>query len=132
MVNKAIIVGRVGKDPEVRTTTNSRVASFSLATTEKYNDQEKTQWHNCIVWAKLADVVEKYVKKGQLLYVEGRIEYRSYDDKDGNKRYITDIVVSSLQMLGGKKTDDVTAKPEPQAEAPSQSNTSDEPNGLPF
>ena len=112
MINKAILVGHVGKDPEVRTTTNSRVASFSLATTEKYNDQEKTQWHNCIVWAKLADVVEKYVKKGQLLYVEGRIEYRSYDDKDGNKKYITDIVVLNLQMLGKKETSAYVSDPD--------------------
>ena len=104
MINKAILVGHVGKDPEVRTTTNSRVASFSLATTEKFDGKEKTQWHNCSVWGKLADVVEKYVKKGQLLYVEGKIEYRSYDDKDGNKRYVTDIVVFTLQMLGKKET----------------------------
>lgn len=103
MINKAILIGRVGKDPEVRTTTNSKVASFSLATTDKYKDKETTQWHNCVVWAKLADVVEQYVKKGQLLYLEGKIEYRSYDDKDGNKKYITEIVVMNLQMLGKKE-----------------------------
>ena len=130
MINKAILVGHVGKDPEVRTTTNSRVASFSLATTEKYNDQEKTQWHNCIVWAKLADVVEKYVKKGQLLYVEGRIEYRSYDDKDGNKRYITEIVVSSLQMLGKKET--VTEAVDNSKPQTVQSNTGDGFDDLPY
>ena len=114
MINKVQLIGHVGKDPEVRITTNSRVASFSLATTEKFNGNEKTQWHACSVWGKLADVVEKYVKKGQLLYVEGKIEYRSYDDKDGNKKYVTDIVVFTLQMLGGKKSDDVAIRPDTQ------------------
>lgn len=118
MINRVQLIGHVGKDPEVRTTTNSKVASFSLATTERYKDKENTQWHNCIVWAKLADVVEQYVKKGQLLYVEGRIEYRSYDDKDGNKKYITDIVVSTLQMLGGKKSDDIAVRPDVQDDLP--------------
>lgn len=103
MINKVQLIGHVGKDPEIRNTANSKVASFSLATTERYKDKETTQWHNCVVWAKLADVVEKYVKKGQLLYVDGKIEYRSYDDKDGNKKYITDIIVMNMQMLGKKE-----------------------------
>src|SRR5690606_25851972 len=92
-----------------------RVAAFSLATSDSWKDgrgerQEKTQWHRCTVWNRnqdtgLVDVVEKYVKKGDKLYVEGRVEYRQYQDKDNNTKYATDVVVQSLLMLGGGKTD---------------------------
>jgi len=108
MINKTILVGRVGKDPETRNLgESSKVSKFSLATSESYKDKqgqkvETTEWHNIVVWNGLADVVEKYVRKGSLLYVEGKIKYGSYDDKDGNKKYTTDIVVNNLQMLGGK------------------------------
>jgi single-strand DNA-binding protein len=110
-LNKVILIGNLGKDPEVRATSNgSRVASFSLATTRTWNDpsgtkQEKTEWHRCVVWSgkgqSLVEVVEKYVKKGDRLYVEGRIEYGQYQDKDGQTRYTTDIRVLELIMLGG-------------------------------
>jgi single-strand DNA-binding protein len=103
MINSVHLIGRTGKDPEIRTTQNSKVATFSLATTEKYKDKEETQWHNIVIWGKLADVVEKYVKKGMLLYVEGKVTYRSYDDKDGNKKYITEIVCHTMTMLSGKE-----------------------------
>ncbi len=103
MINSVHLIGRTGKDPEIRTTQNSKVATFSLATTEKYNDKEEIQWHNIVIWGKLADVVEKYVKKGMLLYVEGKLKYRTYDDKDGNKKYITEIVCHSMTMLSGKE-----------------------------
>jgi single-strand DNA-binding protein len=112
-LNKVILIGNLGNDPEVRSTTGgNRVATFSLATSRSWNDasgqkQEKTEWHRCVVWntktSALADVVEKYVKKGDKLYVEGRIEYRQWQDKDGQTRYSTEINVRELIMLGGAR-----------------------------
>jgi single-strand DNA-binding protein len=110
-LNKVTLIGNLGNDPEVRSTTGgNRVATFSLATSRSWNDasgtkQEKTEWHRCVVWntksSQLADIVEKYVKKGDKLYVEGRIEYRQWQDKDGQTRYSTEINVRELIMLGG-------------------------------
>ena len=109
MINKVILIGNVGQDPEVRYTgdanNGAKVATVRLATTERYRDrngnpQEHTEWHNVVVWRNQADVVEKYVKKGTQLYVEGRIRTRSWDDQNGNKRYTTDIVADTLQLLG--------------------------------
>jgi len=107
-VNKATLIGRVGKDPEVKQITGGAVAKFTIATSESYKNKagekvEQTEWHNCVVFGKLCDVIEKYVKKGDLLYVEGKIIHGSYEDKDGNKRYTTDIKVNEMKMLGGKK-----------------------------
>ena len=107
MVNKAIIVGNLGKDPEVRFTPSGRaVAKFSVATTEKWTDQqgqkqEKTEWHNIVVWGKQAEICGQYLSKGRQVYIEGRITNRSYDDKDGNKRYITEIIAQNVRFLGG-------------------------------
>jgi single-strand DNA-binding protein len=113
-LNKAILIGNIGGDPEIRTTSNGgRVASFSLATSRSWNDQggakqEKTEWHKCIAWnnstrgSGLADVVEKYVRKGEKVYVEGEIEYRQYQDKEGQTRYVTEIRVRELMLLGGR------------------------------
>ena len=108
-LNKVTLIGNLGNDPEVRSTTGgSRVATFSLATSRQWNDaagakQEKTEWHRCVVWntkgSQLADIVERYVKKGDKLYVEGRIEYRQWQDKDGQTRYSTEINVRELIML---------------------------------
>jgi single-strand DNA-binding protein len=110
-LNKVTLIGNLGNDPEIRSTTGgNRVATFSLATSRTWNDasgakQEKTEWHRCVVWnskgSQLADIVEKYVKKGDKLYVEGRIEYRQWQDKDGQTRYSTEINVRELIMLGG-------------------------------
>ena len=110
-LNKVTLIGNLGNDPEVRSTTGgNRVATFSLATSRTWNDQsgqrqEKTEWHRCVVWntkgSQLADIVEKYVHKGDKLYVEGRIEYRQWQDKDGQTRYSTEINVRELIMLGG-------------------------------
>ena len=109
MINKAILIGNVGQDPEIRYTgdvnNGTKVATFRLATTERYRDrsgnlQEHTEWHNIVVWRNTADVVEKYVKKGTQVYVEGRIRTRSWDDQTGNKRYVTEIVADTLQLLG--------------------------------
>ena len=112
-LNKVMLIGNLGSDPEVRSTTGgNRVATFSLATSRQWNSpngekQEKTEWHRCVVWntkgTGLADVVEKYCKKGDKIYVEGRIEYRQWQDKDGQTRYSTEINVRELIMLGGGK-----------------------------
>lgn len=105
-VNKAIIVGNLGKDPEVRFTQSGRaVASFSVATTETWMDQEsgrqeRTEWHNIVVWGKQAESCGQYLSKGRQVYIEGSIRNRSYDDRDGNKRYISEIVAQRVQFLG--------------------------------
>jgi len=109
-LNKVMLIGNLGSDPEVRSTTGgNRVATFSLATSRSWNDasgakQEKTEWHRCVVWnskvSTLADIVERYVKKGDKLYIEGRIEYRQWQDKDGQTKYSTEINVRELIMLG--------------------------------
>jgi single-strand DNA-binding protein len=111
-LNKVTLIGNLGNDPEVRSTTGgSRVATFSLATSRQWNDaagakQEKTEWHRCVVWntkgSQLADIVERYVKKGDKLYVEGRIEYRQWQDKEGQTRYSTEINVRELIMLSSR------------------------------
>jgi single-strand DNA-binding protein len=107
VVNKAIIIGNLGRDPEVRFTPNGRArATFSVATTERWVDQngqkqEKTEWHNIVVWGKQAETCGQYLAKGRQVYVEGRITNRSYDDKDGNKRYISEIVARDVRFLGG-------------------------------
>lgn len=108
-VNKVILVGNVGKDPETRyLDENTPVCKFPLATSEVYRNKngekvEQTEWHNIVIWRGLAQVAEKYVKKGSQLYIEGRIKSRSYDDNNGVKRYITEIVCDSMQMLGRKQ-----------------------------
>jgi single-strand DNA-binding protein len=107
MVNKAIIIGNLGRDPEVRFTPSGRaMARFTVATTERWTDaqgqrQEKTEWHNIVVWGKQAETCGQYLSKGRQVYVEGRISNRSYDDKDGNKRYISEIVARDVRFLGG-------------------------------
>ena len=105
-VNKVILIGNLGKDPELRYTPGGQpVATFTLATTERWNDrngqrQDRTEWHNIVVWGKLAELVNQYLKKGRSAYIEGRIATRSWDDKDGNKRYKTEIVANQVQFLG--------------------------------
>lgn len=107
-VNKAILIGNLGKDPEIRYTPSGQaVVTFSLATTEKWRDkdgqmQERTEWHNIVVWGRMAENANEYLKKGRPVYIEGRIQNRSYDDKDGNKRYISEVVAQRMQFLGGK------------------------------
>lgn len=112
MLNKAMIIGHVGQDPEVRYTGNAtngtKVATLRVATSEKYRDKdgnvkEQTEWHSIVCWRQLADVVEKYVKKGTQLYVEGKLVTRSWEDQNGGKKYSTDIVAQTLQLLGKKE-----------------------------
>ncbi len=109
-LNKVMLIGNVGKDPEVRHLESGAVtASFTIATTEKYKDRngeqkEQTEWHNIVCWRNLAEIAEKYVKKGSQLFIEGKIRSRSYTDRDGNTRYITEVVADTFQLLG-RKTD---------------------------
>ena len=114
-LNKVMLMGNLGSDPEVRSTAGGgKVASFSLATSRTWNDQsgtkqEKTEWHKCIAWnqgtQKLADVVENYCKKGKPVFVEGSIEYRQWQDKEGQTRYSTEIKIRELILLGGRDGD---------------------------
>ena len=110
-VNKVILVGNVGKDPETRYLDESTaITKFPLATSETYKNKagervSTTEWHNVVLWRGLAQVAEKYVKKGTQIYIEGRIKTRSYDDADGNKKYITEIVGDQMQLLGRKPDD---------------------------
>jgi single-strand DNA-binding protein len=126
-VNKVILVGNLGKDPDLRyTTSGTAVANFSLATTERFKDrsgefQKRTEWHNIVAWGGLAEICGKYLKKGKQIYIEGRIQNRSYDDRDGNKRYVTEIVAEQMQMLGraGEEGDyQRGGEPSPHEEAP--------------
>lgn len=147
-VNKVILLGNVGKDPEVRyIDKNVSVANFSLATTERgFTMQsgtvvpDRTEWHNIVAWRGLADLAEKYIKKGTQIYVEGKLQTRSWE-KDGIKRYTTEIVADSIELLGRKADSSsapiagaATPQPsnEPTPEAPSLSATEDDDSPLPF
>ncbi len=106
-VNKVIILGRLGQDPELKYTPGgAAVCNFSLATSENWTDksgqkQERTEWHRIVVWGKLAELCNQYLSKGRQAYLEGRLQTRSWDDKDGNKRYTTEINAASVQFIGG-------------------------------
>jgi single-strand DNA-binding protein len=127
-INKIILIGNLGQDPELRYTSSGvAVASFSMATSESWKDQdgnvqEKTQWHKLVAWRKLAEIVGEYLKKGSKVYVEGRIQYRSYDDKNGVKRDVTEIVVDQMLMLDSKGAGNAGGA---SAGAPSQPQTED-------
>src|SRR5579875_1533294 len=108
-VNKVLLLGNVGKDPEIRSTPNgTMVANFTLATSERQKDaqgnwQDRTEWHNLVAFGRVAEIIRDYVKKGSKLFIEGKIQTRSWDDKEsGQKRYRTEILVNDLQMLGGR------------------------------
>ncbi len=141
-VNKVILVGNLGKDPEVRALeTGVKVARFSLATTESYKDRntgervDQTEWHNIVLWRGLAEVSERYLKKGSQVYIEGKLQTRSYEDKDGVTKYSTEIVGQTMTMLGGKGGD--SSPSSAPSEEPKNINTKvaaedDETNDLPF
>ena len=130
MFNKAILIGRLGRDPEVRyTTSGTAVADFSVATNEVWTDQsgerqERTEWHRIVVWRRLAEICEKYLRKGSLVMIEGRLQTREWDDRDGNRRRTTEIVALGMKMLdsrsdrmgGGPPAD----RPARRSSAPSQ------------
>jgi single-strand DNA-binding protein len=107
-VNKVILIGNLGSDPEVKYTPNGApVANFSLATNESWNDkdgqrQERTEWHRLVLWSKLAEIAQQYLKKGARIYVEGKLQTRSWDDQSGQKRYMTEVVVNDMQMLDSR------------------------------
>ena len=107
--NNVQLIGRLGKDPEIRTfDSGKKQASFTIATNETYKNQkgekvEDTQWHNLVIWGKLADVAGQYLKKGSEIAVQGKLTYRSYETSGGEKRYVTEISVDDLVMLGGNK-----------------------------
>lgn len=108
-INKAILVGHLGKDPEVRYTAGgSAMANITVATTESWKDkqsgekQERTEWHRVVFFGRLAEIVAEYLKKGAQVYIEGRIQTRKWQDKDGNDRYTTEIVANEMQMLGSR------------------------------
>lgn len=138
-VNKVILVGNLGRDPEVRTLENgTKVANFTLATSETYKNKEgqritQTEWHNVVLWRGLADVAERFLKKGNQVYIEGRLRTRSWDDKDGIKRYTTEIFGDNMTMLGGRRDMDEPESSSPGSEetAP-EADVSDEKDDLPF
>ena len=134
-MNKAQFIGHLGKDPEVRFTTSGKaVANFSLATSETFKNakgekETKTEWHNIILWSPLAEVAEKYMKKGAKVFIEGKITHRSYEDKEGIKRFVTDIVGRELIMLDSKPKD-ASGSEEPVAEKTTVAE--EDTNDLPF
>lgn len=140
-VNKIILIGNVGQEPDVRDLDNgTKVANFSIATSErgytlKNGTQvpERTEWHNIVVWRGLAEVVEKYVTKGDKLYIEGKIRTRSYEDKQGVKRYVTEVYADSLEMLGSPKENTQSNFEKESAKIQERAGAfSTEPDDLPF
>lgn len=138
-INKVILVGNLGKDPEVRTLENgAKVANFTLATSETYKNREgqkvtTTEWHNIVLWRGLADIADRFLKKGNQVYIEGKIKTRSWDDKDGVKRYTTEILGDNLTMLGGRR--DMEESDSSQGavqETTPEASVSDEKDDLPF
>jgi single-strand DNA-binding protein len=138
-INKVILVGNLGKDPEVRTLeSGAKVANFTLATSETYKNKDgqkitQTEWHNIVLWRGLADIAERYLRKGNQIYIEGKIKTRSWDDKDGVKRYTTEIFGDNMTMLGGRR-DDMDTPPAMQEEENNtpEADVSDEKDDLPF
>jgi single-strand DNA-binding protein len=134
-VNKAILIGNLGADPELRYTPGGQaVTNFSMATTERFKNkegeqQERTEWHNIVCWRRTAEIANEYLKKGSPVYIEGSIQYRSYEDKDGIKRYRTDIVAQRLQLLGGRGQAERAAPAPPETPEPQAPSDDDD---LPF
>jgi len=138
-INKVILVGNLGKDPEVRHLENgAAVANFPVATTESYKDkngnrQEQTEWHNIVLWRGLAQVAEQYLKKGSQVYIEGKIRSRSWQDKEGNTRYTTEIVGDNMTMLGSRGENSASKTAENSKTAPADHNQEeDSKDDLPF
>jgi single-strand DNA-binding protein len=107
-VNKVILIGNLGRDPEIRyTRSGTSVATLNIATSETWTDQngqrqERTEWHRVVAWSKLADIAKEYLTKGRQVYIEGKLQTRSWDDRDGNKRYTTEVKADQMVMLGGR------------------------------
>ena len=112
-----MLIGNVGRDPEVRVFEGgARRASFTLATTEQFRDREQTEWHNIIAWRQLAELADKYIRKGSQIYVEGRLTTRAWDGNDGVKHYTTEIVANTIQLLGRRNDSSAAGDPGPQPE----------------
>jgi single-strand DNA-binding protein len=120
-VNKAILVGRLGRDPETRFTSGGQaVCNFSMATDETYKDrngerQKRTEWHKIVMWGKLGELAQQYLKKGSLVFIEGRIQTRQWDDREGQKRTTTEIVGTGMRFLGGRGDGGGAAPSDPEA-----------------
>ena len=151
MVNKVILIGRVGRDPDIRAfDAGVKKASFTLATSETFKNRdggrsEQTEWHNIVLWRNAADIAERFVRKGSMLYLEGRIRYRSWDDASGNKRYTTDIECDVIRLLdkkgegpqpgGGQQPGSGYNQPQPPVATPQNTDPitlPEEPDDLPF
>ena len=136
-VNKVILVGNLGKDPEVRYLDSGvAVANFSLATTENYKNKQgekvsQTEWHNIVLWRGLAEVAEKWLKKGSSVYIEGKIRTNKWEDKEGNTRYNTEILADNMTMLGNRINSDVSDKNDSKTVSEIKS-VNDENDDLPF
>jgi single-strand DNA-binding protein len=136
-VNKVILVGNLGKDPEVRYLDNGiAVANFTLATTENYKNKEgervsQTEWHNVVLWRGLAEVAEKWLKKGSNVYIEGKIRTRKWEDKEGNTRYNTEVLGDNMTMLGGKPNIESSEKTN-KSETENHNDDKDLTDDLPF
>ncbi len=147
-VNKVILVGNLGREPEVRALESGvKVARFSLATTESYKDRntgeriDQTEWHNIVVWRGLAEIAERYLHKGSQVYIEGKLQTRSYEDKDGITKYSTEIVAQNMTMLGGRQENGDQSysggsgnagNAGQQSQAPSNTDADTETDDLPF
>ena len=143
-LNKAMIIGRLGRDPEVRyTQSNTAVATLSIATSERYKDkqgelQENTEWHRVVAWDRLAEICQQYLSKGDQVYIEGPIQTRQWEDKDGQTRYTTEIKAREMTMLGGKNSGGGNAPSKPNNSKPASSsvdlneNFDDMDDDLPF
>ncbi len=143
-INKVILVGNLGKDPEVRHLEGGAVvAKFPLATSETYKTKDgqrvdQTEWHNIVMWRGLAESAEKYLRQGSLVYIEGKIRTRSWDDKEGNKRFATEIVADTMTMLSSRKPDESShhgtqeQKPASSEESPSVDMSGNSGDDLPF
>ena len=141
-VNKVILIGNLGKDPEIWTFEDgTKKASFSMATTESYKDKagnkvDQTEWHNIVLWRGLAGIAEQYLKKGSSIYVEGKIRSRSYQDKEGLTKYISEIFGDNMTMLGGRNSDSGAQQSSPPQQNQTQQGDSmspqAEPDDLPF
>jgi single-strand DNA-binding protein len=137
-VNKVILIGNLGQDPELRyTSAGVAVATFTLATNESWKDQdgntqERTQWHNLVAWRKLAEICGEHLKKGSRIYVEGRLQYRTYDDKSGVKRYVTEVVLDQMMMLDSRGSSQSTSSSVTAAASQAEESTTDKVDDLPF
>lgn len=137
-VNKVILIGNLGKDPEIRYTTGgSAVANFTIATSDSYTDkdgerQEKTEWHRIVAWGRLAEICGEYLSKGRMVYIEGSLRTRSWEDKDGNTRWTTEVVARSMEMLGGRSEQGSRDTQSPEGDFEIDDNSFNTDDDIPF